>query len=42
VALINDVIHEDLTVEKLDKVMNELPDDPHQYKDPVVTWDEGH
>jgi NADH-quinone oxidoreductase subunit E len=42
VALINDVLHEQLTVEKLDKLMNELPDDPHQYKDPEVTWEEGH
>jgi NADH-quinone oxidoreductase E subunit len=40
VALLNDVLHEELTVEKLDTVLNELPDDPHHYTDPVVTWEE--
>jgi NADH-quinone oxidoreductase E subunit len=42
VALVNEVLHEELTVEKLDQIIRELPDDPEQYKDPVVTWDEGH
>ena len=42
VALVNEVLHENLTVEQLDKVLNELPDDPADYKDPTVTWDEGH
>jgi NADH-quinone oxidoreductase subunit E len=41
VALVNEVLHEDLTPEKLDKVLNELPDDPANYKDPTVTWDDG-
>lgn len=40
VALVNDVLHENLTVEQLDKVLNSLPEDPHQYKDPTVTWNE--
>ena len=42
VALVNDVLHEELTVEALDKIINEVPADPHDYKDPMVTWDEGH
>ena len=42
VALVNEVLHENLTVEQLDKVLNGLPDDPADYKDPTVTWDEGH
>ena len=42
VALVNDVLHEELTVEKLDKVIAELPEDPHAYKDPIVTWEDGH
>ena len=42
VALVNDVLHEELTVEKLDRIIAELPAEPHEYKDPVVTWDEGH
>src|SRR5688500_17373339 len=41
VALVNEVLHEDLTVERLDKVLDQLPDDPADYKDPTVTWDEG-
>ena len=42
VALVNEVLHENLTVEQLDKVLSELPDDPADYKDPTVTWDDGH
>src|SRR4051812_6744743 len=42
VALVNEVLHEELTVEKLDQIIRELPDDPEQYKDPVVTWEDGH
>jgi NADH-quinone oxidoreductase subunit E len=42
VALVNDVLHEDLTVEKLDKIISELPSDPHHYKDPEVTWEVEH
>jgi NADH-quinone oxidoreductase subunit E len=41
-ALVNDVLHEELTVEKLDKIIRELPADPHHYKDPEVTWEDGH
>ena len=39
VALVNDVLHEELTVEKLEQVIRALPEDPHHYKDPVVTWE---
>lgn len=42
VVLINDVLHENLTVEKLDKLVNQLPDEPHDYKDPTVTWKSDH
>lgn len=42
VALVNDVLHEELTPEQLEKIIDELPDDPHDYKDPEVTWDAGH
>lgn len=38
VALVNDVLHETLTVEQLEKVINGLPEDPHDYKDPTVDW----
>src|SRR5689334_9693282 len=36
VALVNEVLHEELTVGKLDQIIRELPEDPEQYKDPVV------
>src|SRR5437016_8994604 len=41
VALINEVLHENLTVETLDDLIAKLPADPHDYKDPFVTWDNG-
>jgi NADH-quinone oxidoreductase subunit E len=41
VALVNEVLHENLTVEQLDRVLNELPDNPAQYKDPTITWTDG-
>ena len=40
VALCNEVLHENLTVDQLDKLLDSLPADPHDYKDPNVTWDE--
>ena len=43
VALVNEVLYENLTPEKLDAVMQQLPADPHDFKDPVVTWEtNGH
>ena len=41
VALVNEVLHENLTPDKLDQVLSKLPDDPAHYKDPTITWDEG-
>src|SRR5438067_10267009 len=40
VAGINEVLHEELTPEKLQKLIDELPDDPHDYHDPTITWKE--
>src|SRR5215469_18656073 len=43
VALVNDVLHEELTPQKLDEIIAGLPKDPANYKDPTVTWNEdGH
>jgi NADH-quinone oxidoreductase subunit E len=39
-ALCNDVLHEDVTADSMDKLLDSLPDDPHHYKDPTVTWEE--
>jgi NADH-quinone oxidoreductase subunit E len=42
VMLINDVLHEEMTVEKLEQAIASLPDDPHDYHDPQIDWDAGH
>jgi NADH-quinone oxidoreductase subunit E len=44
VMLINDVLHEELTVPMVDQLIANLPRDPHDYHDPTVTWDDhtGH
>jgi NADH-quinone oxidoreductase E subunit len=42
VALVNDVLHEELTVDKLRTIIDQLPKDAHEYKDPTVTWNEGN
>jgi NADH-quinone oxidoreductase E subunit len=39
VMLINDVLHENLTVETVDELIAKLPNDPHDYQDPDITWD---
>ena len=41
VALVNDVLHEELTPQKLDEIIAGLPKDPHEYHDPFINWDEG-
>lgn len=38
VALVNEVLHEELTPQKLMKIIESLPEDPHDYKDSTVTW----
>jgi NADH-quinone oxidoreductase subunit E len=40
VMLLNDVLHENLTAPKVDELIAGLPPDPHQYRDPAVTWDD--
>ena len=43
VALVNEVLHENLTPQQLDQLLDKLPDDPADYKDPSITWeDNGH
>ena len=42
-VLVNDVLHEDVTVETIDQLIANLPADAHQYHDPTVDWeDDGH
>ena len=38
VALINEVLHENLTPEKLDALIAALPADPHDYHDADIDW----
>lgn len=40
VALTNEVLQENLTPEKLEKLIDSLPADPHDFKDPGITWPE--
>lgn len=40
--LINEVLHEDMTVEKLIAELAKLPDDPHDQKDPTIDWGVQH
>jgi NADH-quinone oxidoreductase E subunit len=43
VALVNEALYEELTPEKLDEIVSNLPDDPHDFKDPTIDWTEdGH
>jgi NADH-quinone oxidoreductase subunit E len=38
VMLINEVLHENLTTETVDQLIAQLPQDPHHYEDPEITW----
>jgi NADH-quinone oxidoreductase subunit E len=43
VVMVNDVLHENVTPESVEQVIARLPADPHDYKDPSVTWpDDSH
>jgi NADH-quinone oxidoreductase subunit E len=41
VVMINDVLHENLNCESVDKLIAALPISAHDYKDPSITWDDG-
>jgi NADH-quinone oxidoreductase subunit E len=40
--LMNETLHETINVEQLDKLIDSLPEDPHDYTDPSITWEDGH
>lgn len=43
VALINEVLHENLTVETIDQLIDKLPADSRDYHDPSIDWQtDGH
>ena len=39
VALLNEVLHEDITLESISEMIDKLPDDPHDYKDPSIDFE---
>jgi len=42
VALVNEVLAEEIDPAKLEDVLDRLPADPHEYKDPTIDWKEEH
>jgi NADH-quinone oxidoreductase E subunit len=42
VVMINERLYENIDVEQLKQVMATLPEDPHDLKDPGITWEEHH
>lgn len=39
-VLCNEVLYEDVTVQMIDELIEKLPEEPHDFKDPTITWDE--
>ena len=39
---VNDVLYENVTPEMIDGILETLPADAHDFKDPAVTWDDRH
>lgn len=44
VALVNEVLAEEIDPRRLEEVLDRLPAEPHEYKDPTIDWNEkdGH
>ena len=42
VALINEVLYENLTPQSIAELIKNLPEDPHDHKDPNITWEDHH
>jgi NADH-quinone oxidoreductase subunit E len=38
-VLVNETLHETVSLEQLDRVIDNLPDDPHDYHDPTIDWE---
>lgn len=41
VMLVNEVLHENVTIQNLDQLLASLPKDAHEYRDPAIDWDAG-
>ncbi len=42
VVMVNETLYENITTEQLDDILASLPEDPHDFKDPSITWDDQH
>jgi NADH-quinone oxidoreductase subunit E len=42
VLMVNERLYENVNVEQLAEILKSLPEDPHDFKDPGVTWDAAH
>lgn len=40
--LCNEVLFENLQPDQLDSIIDQLPEDPHQFKDPTIDWEDEH
>ena len=38
--LVNEVLYENVTTETIDQLIAKLPEDPHDFKDPSIDWNE--
>jgi NADH-quinone oxidoreductase subunit E len=41
VLMVNERLYENVDVAQLTEILKTLPDDPHDFKDPGVTWEQG-
>lgn len=42
VLMVNEVLYENVTPEQLDQILDALPADPHDFRDPSITWHVHH
>lgn len=42
VAMVNDVLHEDASLQSVSRIIDALPDDPHHYGDPTIDFEVPH
>ncbi|HEY0008163.1 MAG TPA: NAD(P)H-dependent oxidoreductase subunit E [Tepidisphaeraceae bacterium] len=42
VVMINERLYENVDVEQLKQIIDTLPEDPHDLKDPGITWEQNH
>jgi NADH-quinone oxidoreductase E subunit len=40
--LVNEVLHETISLADLDRIIASLPQDPHEHHDPTINWEQPH